>query len=288
MDRFLKIDGFALPARKKRAEKMQSLISDYSETGRALLKQARTDGYRLKWGRGDGWSGQVDADKKLIVLNEEDSDGRLIETLVHECRHISQFSRGVEYGCGMYNIKDAIRFHRCKEADAEAVTAAVCHQIRVNSKEDSPWKEFASGRPFVARGLEKAIRNNNGSTVTPAMLRGAFNGWYEDERVVKAYEEHYIEKGILTECFKPDEKIENYFRKGTTSEKIVSAVCSYHRGGCYWRDAPSVLNEPHRLIVNESTVRLADRVLSDIEKMTGIKQNRSYRTLPIRQITTVQ
>ena len=283
MTSFFKADERCSVASQKRTRKMEGMIAGYSETGYSLLKQAQKDGYRLKWDIGDGWSGQVDADKKRIVLNENDSDGRLIETLVHECRHIWQFSRGVEYGCGMYNIKDAIRFHRCKEADAEAVTAAVCHQIRVNSGDDSPWKEFASGRPFVALGLERLIKNKNDPCVTPMMLRSAFNGWYKDERVVRAYEENYIEKGILRECFDPNEKIEDYFHKKTTSEKIVSTVCLDNRGGCYWKNDPFVLNEPHRLIVNESTVRRAGEVLSDIEKMTGIKQNHSYRNLPVRR-----
>lgn len=273
---------------KSRSAKVIGAIAKHSKTGRRLLKQARKDGYKLVMIPGRGWAGQVDADRRLIVLNACESDERLIETLVHECRHVQQFSRGVEYGCGMYNIKDAVRLHRCKEADAEAVTAAVCHEIRVSSGGESAWKEFASGRPFVAAGLEKEALNQKDPVVTPVMLRAAFDGWYADERVVQIYEENYIEKGILTECFSQKEKLGNYFHKKTTSEKIVSMVCADNNGGCYWKTDPFVLNERSRLLVNESTVLRAEKVLTGIEKMTGIKQNRSYRDLPLRQTRVYQ
>ena len=263
-------------------------IEKYSGTGGMLLKQACKNGYKLIMAFGEGWAGQVDADRKLIVLNAWESDERLIETLAHECCHVRQFSHGVDYGCGMYNIKDAVRLHRCKEADAEAFAAAVCHEIRVSSGDESPWKAFASGRPFVAHGLEKAASNQKESVVTPSMLRAAFDGWYADERVVRAYEENYIEKGILTECFGRRKNLRDYFHKETTSEKIVFMVCVDDKGKCYWSDNPAVLNERHRLLVDRTTVRYAEKVLTGIEKMTGIKQNHSYRELPIRRTTAVQ
>ncbi len=272
---------------KSRSAEIIGTIAKFSRTGKRLLKQAREDGYRLIMAFGDGWTGQVDADRKLIVLNAREPDERLIETLAHECRHVQQYSRGADYGCGMYNIKDAIRFHRCKEADAEAVAAVVCHEIRVSSDNEAPWKAFASGRPFVARGLEKAALKQKDTVVTPLMLRSAFDGWYADERVVRAYEENYIEKGILTECFGRKENLKNYFHKKTTSEKIVSTVCTDNKGACYWCNNPFVLNERHRLLVNEATVRRAEKILTGIEKMTGIKQDRSYRDLPLR-LTTFQ
>ena len=273
---------------KPRSAGIIKTIAKYSGTGRTLLKQARKDGYRLIMAFGDGWSGQVDADRKLIVLNACESDDRLIETLAHECRHVQQYSRGVDYGCGMYNIKDAVRLHRCKEADAEAAAAAVCHEIRVSSGNEAPWKAFATGRPFVARGLEKEALIQKASVVTPQMLRAAFDGWYADERVVRAYEENYIEKGILTECFTRKERIKDFFHKKTTSQKIVSMVCTDNKGGCYWSANPFVLNESHRLMVSKATVRRAEKVLTGIEKTTGIKQDHSYRDLPLRFVTTLQ
>ena len=273
---------------KARSAGIVGTIARYSGTGKKLLKRARRDGYRLIMAFGNGWTGQVDADRRRIVLNACEPDARLIETLAHECRHVWQFSQGVDYGCGMYNIKDAVRLHRCKEADAEAFAAAVCHEIRVNSGDEAPWQAFASGRPFVARGLEKEAMNKNDSVVTPSMLRAAFDGWYADDRVVRAYEENYIEKGILTECFGKKEKLGDYFRKKTTSEKIVSMVCADDRGKCYWSGNPFVLNERHRLLVDETTVRRAEKVLTGIERITGIKQNHSYRDLPIRQAKAYQ
>ena len=273
---------------KSRSAKVIGTIAKYSRTGKRLLKQARKDGYKLMMVSGSGWAGQVDADRKLIVLNACESDERLIETLVHECRHVQQFSRGVEYGCGMYNIKDAVRLHRCKEADAEALTAAVCHEIRVSSGSESAWKAFAAGRPFVAAGLEKEALKQKDSAVTPIMLRAAFDGWYADERVVRFYEENYIEKGILTECFGQKEKLKTYFHKKTTSQRIVSMVCSDNNGDCYWNVNPFVLNERSRLLVNQSTVLRAEKVLTGIEKMTGVKQNHSYRDLPLRQARVYQ
>ncbi len=273
---------------KSRSVKVIDTIAKYSKTGRMLLKQARKDGYKLIMIPGGDWAGRVDAKRKLIVLNARETDEQLIEALVHECRHIQQFSRGVDYGCGAYNIKDAVRLHRCKEADAEAVTAAVCHEIRCRCGNEGPWKAFASGRPFVAAGLEKAALNQKTSAVTPLMLRAAFDGWYADEKVVQIYEENYIEKGILTECFSQKEKLGNYFRKKTTSEKIVSMVCADDKGGCYWSINPFVLNERSRLLINKSTVLRAEKVLTGIEKMTGIKQNHSYRELPLRQAKVFQ
>ncbi|MBR1776968.1 MAG: hypothetical protein IJ752_00070 [Alphaproteobacteria bacterium] len=273
---------------RARAVHIINTIAEYSQTGRKLLRQAHKDGYRLIMTAAAGWAGQVDADHKCICLNACETDSHLIETLAHECRHIQQFSRGVDYGCGAYNIKDAILLHRCKEADAEAFAAAVCHEIRLHSGNEEPWKAFAAGRPFVAAGLEKARRNNAKPTVTPAMLRSAFNGWYEDDKLMRVYEENYIVDGILKECSAPRAEIKDFFHKKTTSAEIVSQVCIDTAGACYWAHEPSVLDERHRLLVNDETLNRAREVLTDIEKRTGIRQNHSYRSLPRRPVKALQ
>lgn len=275
--------SFCMSAQKKRATKIINAIAENSELGRDLLEQARKDGYKLIMIGAQGWAGQVDADHKYLYLNACENDDYLVKTMAHECRHIQQFARGAEYDCSVYNIRDALRFSRCKEADAEATAAAVCHEIRAKTGYDAPLKEFAKEHPEIVGGFEKAVKDPSSPVVTNEMMQGAFDGWYKEDAMVQTYETGYIVKGALNHCWDREADQSAYFRKKTTSAQILKTVCANKDGSCYWENELDTLNRPERLLISEATVSRVDEVLGGLEKVTGKPLDRSYRDMPRRE-----
>lgn len=275
--------SYCIPAQKKRAVKIINTIAESSPLGKTLLEQAKKDDYKLIMVGAEGWAGQVDAEHKYLFLNAFESDDYLVKTMAHECRHIQQFARGAEFDCGVYNIRDALRFSRCKEADAEATAAAVCHEIRANSGNDAPMKAFAEDRPEIVNGFEKGVKDPTSPVVTHEMFQGAFDGWYKGDSMVQRYETGYIVQGSLVRCWDPSTDKETYFTKKTTSAQILKTICADNDGGCYWEGELDTLNRPERLLINEATVKRADDVLDGFEQSTGKTYDRGYRDMPRRE-----
>lgn len=254
-------------------------IAEHSPTGRSVLRAAAGEGYGLQMMLMSGMSGFVCPENKTIYLNSACSDGALIETLAHECRHVEQHAKGVpdhHYECV---LRDAVKLSRAAEADAETIGASACYEIMVNGGNDAPWKALEEKAPKITQGMAGATAYP-GAPLTAEMMRGAFDGWYRNKAIMDIYEDSYIMGECLGNALSTSYKNNpaDYFKREMSSAEIVNMFCTDGQGKCYWAGKPDVLDEPERLQVREKVIASARNVNAARAEM-GLKPDHSYRDL---------
>lgn len=255
-------------------------IAKNSPFGKAVLEEAAAAGYSLTFEPQRGSCGFCDDSRKVIALNPALSDDLLIATLAHESRHAQQFVRGAEPDFGKFNLKCELMSFRAMEADAETAAAATCHEIRVNGGNPGPWNDFSEDSVEIAQGFMAAAKTPD-SKVTDAMLKGAFEGWYQDIPMMTSYEEGYI-IDVMKYAMKHQEEGSLPYDKSVSSEKLVNMFCSNAEGKCYWADRPDVLNDKDKLSIDPSTYSCAERFFKVREMRTGQKPDATYESLKVR------
>ena len=265
---------------KKRLIGFVNTIARHSPFGRAVLEDAAKDGYVLVMENQRDSCGFCDKEAKVIALNPVLSDELLIATLAHESRHAQQFSRGAEDQFGVFNLKSELMYTRAMEADAETAAAATCHEIRVNSGNDGPWKEFAADSVEIASGFMSAASNPN-SRMTDKMLQGAFNGWYQDIPMMTMYEEGYIIDVMSTALKQNGTEMPRYDRS-VTSPEVVNLFCANARGNCYWANNQNVLDDKDKLSIDSETYNMAKKFYKVRKMRTGQKPDPTLDTLKVR------
>ena len=266
-------------ADKKRLTGFVNTIARYSPFGRAVLEDAAKDGYTLVMENQEDSYGFCDKATKIIALNPNASDDMLIATLAHESRHAQQFSRGASDEYKAFDLKSGVMLSRAMEADAEAASAATCHEIRINSGNDGPWREVVEATRTIAMGFAAATPSMN-APVSDAMLQGAFNGWYKDAWMMEAYERAYF-IDEMRQSMKEEKLLPAYDGK-LSSEEIVTMFCSGVDGKCYWADRPKVLEEPERLEIAMSTRNVAKKFFEVRQMRDGKAPDPSLDELDIR------
>lgn len=264
----------------KRLTSLVNTIARHSPFGRAVLEDAAKDGYTLLFENQKDSCGFCDKEAKVIALNPALSDELLTATLAHESRHAQQFSRGAEDNFGLFNLQGELMYTRAMEADAETAAAATCHEIRVNSGNGGPWKEFAEDSVKIAQGFIVNAPTPD-APVSDKMLQGAFNGWYQDIPMMTAYEECYIVDTMEYAMRDSAGKMPPYNKK-ITSGKIVNLFCSDADGKCYWAENTAVLNDKDKLSIAPETYHTAKKFFSVREMRTGEKKDPSLERLKVR------
>ena len=266
-------------ADKKRLTGFVNTIARHSPFGRAVLEDAARDGYTLVMENQKDSYGFCDKPTKIIALNPNASDDMLIATLAHESRHAQQFSRGATDDYKAFDMKSGIMLSRAMEADAEAASTATCHEIRVNSGNDGPWREVVEATRTIAMGFAAATPSLN-APVSDAMLQGAFNGWYKDAWMVEAYERAYF-IDEMRQSMKEEKPLPAYDKK-LSSEEIVAMFCSGVDGKCYWADQPKVLEAPEKLEIAMATRNVAKKFFDVRQMRDGMAPDTSLDELDIR------
>lgn len=254
-------------------------IARSSAFGRAVLEDAAKDGYTVVMENQRGSCGFCDEQQKVIALNPVLSDDLLVATLAHEARHAQQFSRGAESAFGVFNLKSELMYTRAMEADAETAAAATCHEIRVNTGNEGPWKAFSEDSVEIAAGFMRAAPTQD-AALNDKMLQEAFNGWYQDIAMMTSYEESYIvdtmKYGIKRQTRMPA------YDKSVESKEIVSLFCSNAEGKCYWENNKDVLNDKEKLSIDPMTYNMAKMFFKVREMRSGQKPDPTLETLPVR------
>lgn len=265
---------------EKRLISFINTIARHSPFGRAVLEDAAKDGYTLVFENQKDACGFCDKESKIIALNPVLSDELLTATLAHESRHAQQFARGAEDAFGVFNLRSELMYTRAMEADAETAAAATCHEIRINSGNAGPWKEFSEDSVEIAADFVRAASSAD-SPVTDKMLQGAFNGWYRDISMMTAYEDGYIVDTMKFAMRNTKDEMPPY-DKTVESGEIVNMFCSNAAGKCYWAENPDVLNDKDKLSIDPATYHAATMFFKVREMKTGIKPDPSLETLKVR------
>lgn len=258
-------------------------IAKNSPFGKAVLEDAAKAGYTLVMEPQKGSCGFCDNERKVIALNPRLTDGLLIATLAHEGRHAQQFARGALEGFGQLNVKCELMHSRAMEADAETAAAATCHEIKVNGGNEAPWKSFAEDSIAIAEGFTAAAQTPD-AKVSDKMLKAAFEGWYKDVPMMKAYEDGYIVDVMKQGLREHQEKLLPYDQE-ISSPEVVNMFCMNAKGKCYWADRPDVLEDKEKLSIDSATALQAQRFFKVREMRTGQKPDESYLKLSVRQFS---
>ena len=264
---------------EKRLTSFINTIARHSPFGRAVLEDAAKDGYTLIFENQKGSCGFCDKENRIIALNPALSDELLTATLAHESRHAQQFARGAEDAFGVFNLRSELMYTRAMEADAETAAAAICHEIRINSGNAGPWKEFSEDSVEIAADFVRAAPSAD-SPVTDKMLQEAFNGWYRDIPMMTAYEDGYIVDTMKFAMRNTKDEMPPY-NKTAESGEIVDMFCSNAAGKCYWAENPDVLNDKDKLSI-DPTYHAAKLFFKVREMKTGVKPDPTLETLKVR------
>ena len=133
--------------------------------------------------------------------------------------------------------------------------------------------------PKITQGLEAAAKGDE-KTATPAMMRGAFDGWYQNKPMMDIYEKNVIFTDALSNSLQVhrESKPADFFKREMSSAEMVNMFCKDSAGKCYWADKPDVLNEPARLQINEETMNFAKSV-NRFRAENNLKVDTSYNDL---------
>lgn len=265
---------------EKRLTSFINTIARHSPFGRAVLEDAAKDGYTLIFENQKDSCGFCDKESRIIALNPALSDELLTATLAHESRHAQQFARGAEDAFGVFNLRSELMYTRAMEADAETAAAATCHEIRINSGNAGPWKEFSEDSVEIAADFVRAAPSAD-SPVTDKMLQGAFNGWYRDIPMMTAYEDSYVVDTMKFAMRNTKDEMPPYDKTAESGE-IVNMFCSNAAGKCYWAENPDVLNDKDKLSIDPATYHAAKLFFKVREMKTGVKPDPTLETLKVR------
>lgn len=265
---------------EKRLTSFINTIARHSPFGRAVLEDAAKDGYTLIFENQKDSCGFCDKESRIIALNPALSDELLTATLAHESRHAQQFARGAEDAFGVFNLRSELMYTRAMEADAETAAAATCHEIRINSGNAGPWKEFSEDSVEIAADFVRAAPSAD-SPVTDKMLQGAFNGWYRDIPMMTAYEDGYVVDTMKFAMRNTKDEMPPYDKTAESGE-IVNMFCSNAAGKCYWAENPDVLNDKDKLSIDPATYHAAKLFFKVREMKTGVKPDPTLETLKVR------
>ena len=265
---------------EKRLTSFINTIARHSPFGRAVLEDAAKDGYTLIFENQKDSCGFCDKESRIIALNPALSDELLTATLAHESRHAQQLARGAEDAFGVFNLRSELMYTRAMEADAETAAAATCHEIRINSGNAGPWKEFSEDSVEIAADFVRAAPSAD-SPVTDKMLQGAFNGWYRDIPMMTAYEDGYVVDTMKFAMRNTKDEMPPYDKTAESGE-IVNMFCSNAAGKCYWAENPDVLNDKDKLSIDPATYHAAKLFFKVREMKTGVKPDPTLETLKVR------
>jgi len=139
--------------------------------------------------RDDETRGYYDFKYNIIGLKEHLGIFEKLIILVHELRHISQFTRGF-YNSLDYDIEEIIRMNFAIEADAEVIVTLYAWRMREIGM-DEVWNALSgfSNYKDIAKEFEKEIQNS-GDELKAA--NAAFVQWYKSEwRIDNYYKSSY-------------------------------------------------------------------------------------------------
>ena len=248
-----------------------------SETGLALLQTAYDNNYKIAVQKIGNALGYCDPNKKMIVLNANCSDDQNIGTLAHELTHAKQFINGA--GCiDNIDTKSYFMETRVMEADAEARAGLALMELKTKGVEE-PWQCFTQDSPTVARGLERAFKQEGLETTKARnnVLTCAFKSWYNNNNIKNSYDKDNVY--FLNEMLEKNEHLP--LNQPVTPKEFIDVCCKLDNGSNYFSDNPDVLLEAKYLGVTQTTMTALKKFMKDREAKQGLPYDKSIDELPV-------
>ena len=262
-----------------------------SPTGKALLENAKKEGYSLGFEMLSGAFGCCTCDEttKRIALNPLYGDGKLTATLAHEARHAQQYANGLPYEFLQYDVATELKMWRAAEADAEAAAALCALEIRAATGKSTVFEKFSNTAIRIGRAAGDAadgcdtlagLNEKQGE-----ILKSSFKAWFGNMTVVDAYEESYLYDHLAKNNKASKEKRLDFYKthpmdKSLDGAEIVKMFCKTADNGCYFADEQDIFDKHPRFgAISNTTRHTADRFFDIRQSDTGIAPDHSYAGL---------
>ena len=164
-----------------------------SPTGDALYERAMKAGYKLELDSTIDGCGAADSETKTVIISSRFNSDQMVTTLAHELRHAWQFEEGILQQPGIHP-DDILLFQRATEADAEAVSAVVCLELR-DQEFALPMVEMFRASPAIIRAI---VDDAGEGPAGPRAVRAAYDAWFEDKGYMKRYDNSALESAQET------------------------------------------------------------------------------------------
>ena len=276
---------------QRRMTSLINTIANNSPTGRQILENAAKAGYSFGFEMQPGSYGFCCEDEKVIRLNPVTRDAKLVATLAHEARHAQQHIRKVPSKFCEFDVATELKLRRATEADAQAAAAQVALEISVATQSKKIWRAFENTDADIARNIENPSSFKSIDDVIAnrdKTMQDAFKGWFENWRIVDAYEQGYLYSHMM-QVGKCDQKealalfAEKPFNGHKSSAEILQMVCTTDNKKSYFADNLNIMDEDARMCgLCKETRSAADAFFRERKKMTGQPVDTSYQNLPDR------
>ena len=265
---------------KNRLSHIVNTVAKGSPFGKKILQDACDAGYSLAMEHMFGALGACEPENKKILLNPSMPNEDLIATLVHEARHAQQDIRApwlTERGNSEFATE--LKLYRAAEADAEAAAVAACYEIKQNTGNKAPYSASADRDALIVSAF--AAQAGSSTKVTSAMLRAAFNGWFENQPITEEYERSYL-VDEMNAVVKSGDFSKMKGNQSLSSRQIVETYCTDADGNCYWSTDPDVMEDRDKLSVGSKTRKAAEKFYQARLEKTGREIDATYADLKVR------
>mgnify|MGYP001825790981 FL=1 len=183
--------------------------------------------------RGIAARGYLETTSPRIVLRDGLPPGAQALILVHELRHLEQWTRGICLQNGL-TMEATARAAFVLEADAAAVTALVAW-AEAEAGRDDLWQALRRMPVFADIGATFADRMTSGASVADATA-SAFDAWYADETRREAYY-----RAVCSDYLDRLDTSKRLAGTGELPQNYLHEVCRLPAGGGYTCAEPEEL-----------------------------------------------
>ncbi|MGD9638932.1 MAG: DUF6782 family putative metallopeptidase [Alphaproteobacteria bacterium] len=246
-----------------------------SAMGRELVEQAGRIGYKVHITPLEGAGGFCVPRTKTVQVNSNARPERDILVLAHELRHAWQNNNHLFSNYAVDDLKAIHIKNRAMEADANAVSALVVHQLKV--KGYTKVFEDSAKSDSCVRNFSDAF---NKTKSEEKAMQAAFTGWYKNESTKDFYDKYYFVDGWG--------KHTDYNLKGMSFSRSLDSA-DYMRkissiGGKSYMSGqdPLLLEKEPCYDISKKAKKALEQYFARYEQVTGKVVDKSCLDIPVR------
>ncbi len=271
------------PFRLKGTQDEQDLLTELvnrtaqSPFAKSVLEKAASLGYEICFEDLGNARGCCRSTFKQIILSRQFQPADWTATLVHECRHADQISRGATAGHTPYiSMETQLKEKRLMEADACAASARACYEL-LEEGDYMPAVVLRRTKAGIFDAYQHAARD--GESSDKAMTAAAL-AWYDDELYKMAYEiDHVMTPLSMGAAYRNPS---GDFEEMPLAES-VRKICNAD-GKTYFSEPYEKLNEPHYAGISEMTANWVKKHIKSCRDL-GAEVDPSLEKIPVYKST---
>jgi len=177
-------------------EELKNIIA-MSRTGEYLLSKENTEALEIYYDSQTILSQfYKDNDRFVITLNPNRPKGDLINMLVRELRHMSQYKNNALVNPMSFEPDGAVLLNRAQQADVVMISIKVAWELKLQGKNEA-WGFIAtSTNGDIAHAFEVNAQKDFRTLNNGEASRAAYDKFFED-RHTKIYDKHVIHQMLL-------------------------------------------------------------------------------------------